>query len=438
MLAARDAMGGRYLVYKINVDHILIATYEMALVAHPAVDYSFNDQKVARIIANLTDDMPESTIVGLTPLLPGQLLCVEKGSTTLATFYLPDPKHKIRLGFDQAYADEFKRLLNQAVERRLRSIGSVGSMLSGGLDSIPISILAAQQLELQNQQLQSYSWVFDHHPEADEREYSEAVCADFSIEPHWIKCDEIWPQFDADTHRNPILPFSSPYSEYNQTLLRQASENGITVVLSGVGGDLLYSGTESILYELLLAGQFSKLVSEIKGCWLTCDSNLQFIKRYLLSPILRRWLEHRDLRRPVQRDFLNINLSRELNKDKRFLASRKWGSSRPQQYVNVLGSFQGEDINYGKYMEAKYGLERRFPFRDRDLVEFMLAIPSSQLSLINMSRPIVKTAFTNEFRSSLINRNDKTNFTSVILNGISLDQHCLRYLSKRAQTGNTL
>jgi hypothetical protein len=47
-----------------------------------------------------------------------------------------------------------------------------------------------------------------------------------------------------------------------------------------------------------------------------------------------------------------------------------------------------------------------------------------------MSRPIVKRAFSNEFRSSLVNRNDKTNFTSVILDGIRQDQRSLHYFEQ--------
>jgi len=78
VFAARDGMGGRNLVYRITNKHILIATYEMALVAHPSVEYRFNHARIARVIARLIEDVLSSPIAGLTPLEPGQMICVER------------------------------------------------------------------------------------------------------------------------------------------------------------------------------------------------------------------------------------------------------------------------------------------------------------------------------------------------------------------------
>ncbi|NNC99041.1 MAG: hypothetical protein HKN85_02550 [Gammaproteobacteria bacterium] len=432
VIAARDAMGGRYLVYRITDQHVLIATYEMAIVAHPTVDYQFNQNKLVRLLVNTVDDVPTSLIKGVTPLRPGQKLQVADVSHRLESFYLPNPKKRIHLESDQAYAAEFKRLLTQAVERRLRSIKPIGSMLSGGLDSVPISIVAAQSLNETGRTLQSFSWVFDQHPEADERSYSAEICQKFAIQPNWINCDHVWPKFDEDTHQNPIVPFSSPYAEFSQHLFSRARDRGVGVMLSGIGGDMLYTGTESMLYELLLQGRIRDLISESKRLFANSANKRHFVNRIVLAPLLRNWLERRRVKRPVINQYLTSAAQQLLGNRPGYLGKVAGKSLRPAQYVNVVGAFEGEDANYGKFMEAKYGIERRYPFRDRDLAEFMLAIPSDQLFFAMTTRPIVKRAFAYEFTQTLMDRNSKTDFTQVVNCGIESDKRVLKWLNSES------
>ena len=428
VIAARDAMGGRYLVYRISGEHLLISTYEMPLAAHPAVGYRFKEQKLISFFANLMDDVPTSTIADLQVLLPGHLLELNGCEHALSKFYLPDPRARVTFDTDQQYATEFRRLLDQAVARRLRSIKPIGVMLSGGMDSVPIAISAALQLRPNQHQLQAFSWVFDKHPQADERHYSEQVCQDYDITPNWVLCDDVWPAFDADTHQNPIVPFSTPYSEFNQQLFKIAKEQDVGVLLSGIGGDMLYTGTEPILYELLRAGRFRDLVRETKLLFLATANGTQFIKRYVLLPLIGRWLELWRVGRLYRIDFLSDSAQRQLRPRLSWLRQLKWRSRRPQQYQNVVGAFEGEDAAYGKYMEAKYQLERRYPLRDRDLAEFMLAIPSDQLFAQLQARPIVKSAFADELPKQLLQRNSKTDFSAVIEAGIKRDKRSSQWL----------
>ena len=103
---------------------------------------------------------------------------------------------------------------------------------------------------------------------------------------------------------------------------------------------------------------------------------------------------------------------------------------RPKQWQIILDGFAGEDAAYGRYLEAKYGVERRYPFRDRDLCEFILSIPSEQLYFALQKRPIVKKAFASEFTDKLMSRNTKTSFSEVINHGIKNDHRCQSYFSQ--------
>ena len=432
VLAARDGMGGRNLLYRITKQHILIATYEMAIVAHPDVDYAFNHARLARIIGGLLEDRLSSPIKGISPLEPGTLLTVnanKMSSEQSHTFYCFDAAKRTVLENDEAYAARFKALLAQSIERRLRANGKLGSMLSGGMDSVPMSILAAQQLAKKGQTLTAFSWVFDVNQEVDERQYSQAVCQDYAIDQVCINCDDVWPKFDQTTYVNPVMPFSIPNVEFQQAALNSARLQDVDVVLSGVHGDLLYSYTDGIIWELFKQKRWKTCFKEARIRLMQSASFLSWFKQYVLRPIpwIAKRIEKRRLRAKPECDWLTDHTLSLLKNSSSHLSHHSVKSLRPIGYQLVFGGFAGEDIAYGRHIDAICGVERRYPFRDRELCEFMLSIPSDQLNLLSVKRPLIKRAFENEFRPELMQRNDKTSFYPAISRGISQDQNFMKW-----------
>ena len=425
VIAARDCMGGRSLVYRITDQYILIATYELALIAHPSVEYRFNHARIARMLARLMSDKLESTIAGVTPLQPGELLSMATTDTQAhkTVFYRPDPARRIRLKSNQDYAAEFKRLLRQAVVRRMRSIGPVSAMLSGGFDSVPMSILLSQELAKSEQTLTAFSWVFDRFPEADERQYSTPVCEQYNIQQICINCDDIWPQLDEHTHVDPVMPVSIPYSEYQQVTLQQAQERGIRTVMTGIHGDLLYGYIQPVLIELLKAGRIKDAIAEFRRLWFDVVSPSYLIKHFIIAqlPFMSHWLERRRLKQTLASDCLQDDINALLYNETNCLWKTSQKALRPAWYQVVFSGFAGEDMAFGRHLEAKYAVERRYPFRDRDLCEFMAAVPSEQLHFNSTPRPIVRRAFDNELSDDLKARTIKTDFSSVISAGVAKD-----------------
>lgn len=423
VVAARDCMGGRYLVYAVRHRVLLLSTYEMALAAHPAVGYQINPAKAVKLLTHAMDGDPASMLAGVSPLWPGHVIRHDGAKMNNVRFYLPDPGTRIRHADDREYAEEFKHLLARAVQRRLRSSGPIGSMLSGGLDSVPLSILAAQQLREKNQRLAAFSWVYDRYPDADERLFSVPVCEDHGIDPHWVNCDSVWPQLDHNTACNPIIPFSTPYGAFNQALFARAEEQGMKVLLSGMGGDMYYTGTENLPYELLRGGRLKSAWRELRYAWRSIGSGRKFIRAYFLNPLS----DNTDLAAYAP-EWLNDDLKAQMRAEPSWLAKEQSLALRPAQYFNVLGTLEGEDMSYGRYFETSYGVERRYPFRDRELAEFMLAIPTEQLFYDHYARPIVRRAFAEEFRPELLRRWGKTNFQPVVSAGIERDDNYRAWL----------
>ena len=92
----------------------------------------------------------------------------------------------------------------------------------------------------------------------------------------------------------------------------------------------------------------------------------------------------------------------------------------------MLDAFSGEGASMARPLTCQYGYENRHPFRDRDLCEFMLAIPTHFLESLGQKRPVVKAAFEVEFEENLLQRNDKTKFIKCLQKGIERDVEAKR------------
>ncbi|GHA07587.1 asparagine synthetase B [Arenicella chitinivorans] len=422
VLAARDAMGGRCLFYYLDDELFLISTSEACLIAYGVVPFEFNEAKVGRLLVGEMDVKPTSVIASVSVLRPGQCALVAPGMHSLKRFYQA-PDLKFNGWTDVDYAGEFRRLLTQATRRRMRSVGRVGTMLSGGLDSVPMTVCAAEESV---EGVDAYSWVFDVYPEADERHYSQAVCRNFNLTQHEIVCDHQWPGFDDTMFLNPTLPVGTPYSEFQQETFRRARAQGVRVLLTGIHGDLLYESTHGLLYDLSKQGRWRDAWSEFRRLWRAVPESWLVVKYYLLLPI--PWVARVSSWRKRQRYNAHPSLQPDIAKQcaaqqsqSHWLADESRGRARPEQWQVVMDHFAGEDMAYGRVMEAKFDIERRYPYRDRELCEFMLSVPSDQLYFQGVKRPIVKRAFHDTLPDPILGRNNKTSFNTVIDAGIQRD-----------------
>lgn len=454
LLLARDGMGSRHLVYQISENHVLASSYEMALLAHPSLDYIFRDDAIALYLTSHIQTHPASIIADIELIYPGHALSVDSFQRELVQacpmqnsaytrFYKPDPRKRVLYETDQEYADEFKRLLGQAVKRRLRGIGNVGSQLSGGLDSVPVTILAAQNLSApandssakHKPTISAYSWVFDHYAEADERMISGPICEAYGLKQIKINCDHIWPDHGPQTKPDPLGPIYNPFMSFNHVLFKQAQSNSVSTMLNGIHGDLLYGYTQGILYELLARGRFRDAFLEAGRLLKTTGSWRAFTSLYLLKPVhlVNRFLSKRKSTVDSLERVLQPEVISKISRAEHYLRKESYSAIRPSQWCIVLGDFVGRDLAIGRFIESEYSIERRYPFRDRDLCEFMLAIPSDQLAFNGVLRPIVKRAFANEFPKNLRERNGKTSFAKVMREGMSNDQNNKRWGESQAQ-----
>ncbi|MFN2334082.1 MAG: asparagine synthase-related protein, partial [Wenzhouxiangellaceae bacterium] len=110
----------------------------------------------------------------ITELMPGECLVIERSN-------LSSHRSAIRWNAEpplmqpEIWAERFGQELNHAVISAIGGHGPVASMLSGGLDSGPITVLASQYLAARGRALIATSWTLERFAQADERAWIETL-----------------------------------------------------------------------------------------------------------------------------------------------------------------------------------------------------------------------------------------------------------------------
>jgi asparagine synthase (glutamine-hydrolysing) len=358
-------------------------------------------------------------------LPPAHSVTVIPEGARLQTYWSLDPAHELRLGSDEAYAETFRELFTEAVRCRLRTAFPLGSLLSGGLDSSSVTCVARQELARDGgHRLHTFSAIFDEIPECDERPFIRAVIAQDGLESHYVHGDQLSPLTDLDRvlwHQDEA--FYAPNLCLNWGLYVAARQQGVRVLLDGFDGDTTVSHGIGYLDELARAGRWFTLVREIRGY--TRNFDLSFRKllkyhawRYGLAPMIARsrplrlarrvwraapWRSprrgHQSADRSVPGTTLHPDFVQRIGLAQRCQALQHARSvpprtEREQHYRTLIWGVMPFTLEVLDRAAAAFGIEPRFPFWDKRLVEFCLALPPEQKVQRGWTRMVLRRAMT--------------------------------------------
>ena len=421
----------------------------------PEVPCRLNEVRVADYLAPLFEDRAVTFYQNVLSLPPGHSLTVSEKKTRLRTYWSLDPSSELRLSSNEEYAEAFRELFFKAVNCRLRSAFPVGSMLSGGLDSSSIVCTALQLLRgTESHPLHTFSAIFPDMPteklsRIDERYYMNAVLGLPGLEPHFVYGDQLSPLADVDW----LLeiedePLVAPNLFLSLGLYRAAHQEGVRVLLDGFGGDSTVSHGFAYLAELGHAGHWAVLISEInalarqknaspknylrryglphlaefarKGKWIAFSRGVnEFHKHFALSiwrlglnygvkPIVpqllrQAWrrLNSRSQAVPEPRfTIIDRHFARRVAFDNRRQTLERGRSSPPQtareaHYLELTSGVFPLVLAETNKASAALDIEPRYPFSDKRLLEFCLALPPDQKLHQGWSRIVLRRALAN-------------------------------------------
>lgn len=273
--------------------------------------------------------------------------------------YIPDN--------DDEIIERFRDIFVDSVRIRLRSDVSVGCLLSGGLDSSCISIIANQ---IENNNINCFSVV------SEDKKYSEEKYIDIIKNNTNIKIRKIYLQTEAtwDSLEKIIWHNDQPFGRFSviaQNLaLKAIKENSdIKVVLSGQGGDEILCGYKKFFFfylkEMLKQGNFIELLRNIFFSLIYRTVLWQFsfsdAKRYI--PSLQ------------QKGF--DSLSNSIIHQQELEPIWEVNSLRDRQLLDIDKYSVPALTHYEDRNSMTYSIEIRLPFLDYRLVNYSLNLCAS-------------------------------------------------------------
>lgn len=399
LLAARDPLGQRTLFYHHAARFLLVASEEEAVLAHPAVPWTVNEQSVVQFFA-IRPPLPGQTFfAAVHELLPGHTLSSDGTRISVSRFQTVDVSQRIRYRNDAEYAEHFFHFLEQSVRVCLRAPDTPAAMLSGGLDSSSVAALAVEMLAARGERLRTFSWVFDEVWESDERRLIQAFLRQHPVDAVFINGDRDWPLRDIASWPTPrATPLQNAFRRLKDHLFSQVREHGHRILLSGAYGDEFYLGVARYwLADLLAEGRLwragAELIAEIRyqyGMRLHQIPVVRYLGRRILDRLpfgLNRLYPPPGATIP---EWLTDHARRLLVADPEPPECRL--ARRPEQCDGVLGTWASLGGAGEVPWASHWRLEVRYPYRDQRLLEFMLAVPAHQLYRVSRYKAIVRRA----------------------------------------------
>lgn len=367
VVCGRDALGDRSLVYHLAPRLLVAASEERALLAHPAVSGCLNEGTLARFFAVYAPAPGATFFADIRELPPGHGLSVEGETVRMwRTWHPPAPGARPHAPGERV--ERFRDTLAAAVHCRLRSPQPAAVAMSGGLDSTAVAALAATELEAAGSgPLATVSWVFDELVECDERRYMDEMVERHGLAAARFPGDGAWPLSVAPPGPAALnAPLESLYHALESAAYAATREVGARTLLTGHYGDLLYLGGSAWLRDLVGRGHLGLaargLLTELKeGRRAAARAALgRLVGRKRSAAEAPPWLT------PFARRCLD--------------AGPAPGSAASPGSLEAPGPLDPANAQGARLQAAaaaRAGVDLRFPYRDRRLVELALELPAS-------------------------------------------------------------
>jgi asparagine synthase (glutamine-hydrolysing) len=409
---AKDFVGTRHLYYRAKEGQITWST-----ILDPMILGEQGLSLSEEYIAGWFSSFPEPHLtpyVGIHAVPPSSfvLLCAEK--ETVTKYWEFEASSRIRYACDAEYEEHFRTVFTEAVRRRIRFDRSVLAELSGGMDSSAIVCVAdtiiASSSSTATPCLDTVSYCNDSEPNWDERPYFTRV-EERRGRPGChidVSGQEL---FKCETDVLSVTPSSARDSTASSRRFEAClASQGYRVLLSGIGGDEVTGGVPTPMPELedLIANaQFRRLAHRLK-VWALSKRKPWFhlffeAMRGFFPPALVGVSKHKQPVPWLDRDFIQRNRAALQGYQRRLTLFGPTPSF--QDNIATLDALRRQVACYGLPCEPVY--EKRYPYLDRSLMEFMYAIPREQLVRPGQRRSLMRRALVGVVPDELLNRRRK-------------------------------
>lgn len=397
VLLVRDPMGVKPLYWSQTSEGVVFASELKAMVRFFNHELRLDASAVHRYLGYLWCPGERTAMEGVKKVLPGEALEIRRGTVTRkwTWFHLPISTRNTSKseGDAQYWIDETRQKLREAVHRQMVADVPVGAFLSGGLDSSAVVALAKEI----DPDIKCFSIALEGGQDegtVDDLPYARRAANYLGLELEIVNVDSSRMARDLE---NMVFQLDEPLADPAVLNVRYISQlarsDGYKVLLSGAGGDDLFTGYRR--HKALLTrplwdwlpkrvlncaeigfaqldqrnSYFRKLAKLFSGASLSGDTA---ISSYFL------WAREKDLLPLYSADMREaisqVSLTSSLEN---FLQAYPADLPDLEKMLLLEQRFFLADHNltYTDKMSMAEGVEARVPFLDLDLVEHAAKIP---------------------------------------------------------------
>lgn len=425
MLCARDIFGVRAFYYYRGPGAFLCASEMHQLFADPRVPREPNDGMIGEIAVQMPANREETMMRGILRLPPRHALMVSADGFRIWRYYDPDPAAEIRYRGDDEYAEHFRALLRDSIRARLRSTGRVMIDVSGGLDSSSIFCVALPMMRSGEVAAQFEPVSLKRHPDSDETHYVGALERETGVAVTVVDpANADYATLAAQCGHYQDLPDypNAAMADYDSIL---AARGDFRVRMAGVGGDEWLTGSAYAYADLLRRLDFSAIARRLRidyalaridplvaplgtffisGMWPFVPKRARLLARHLLMP-------NAPFTKPLTREFARrIGLAERVRVEEP--APRFPSFAQRDIYRTFTAGWLAHPLEMSDRWMAVRGLDGRYPFLDRRIFEFALAIPEEQRIRDGLDRYVARNAMRGILPEEIRTRRVKATYAS--------------------------
>lgn len=447
LFLARDHFGIKPLFYTFIGNRLAFASELKALVKVPGFNRTINRTALIGAMTYLWVPGNESMFENCYKLPPAHYMQLDLNAPSLRPgikeYWRPDTR--VIYGDEEKTIDMLTKCMEDSVRRHMIADVPVSSFLSGGLDSSLISVMAAQT----GVNLSTYTIGTSEEDKkiekmpADEK-YARLLADQFHFDHHEIV---VKANIIDDLPRMVYMldePIGDPAALNTYLICRSARENGVKVLLSGMGADELFFGYRRQRATLLASsyrrtpGLIRKPLEAVaailpvktfgKGIRL-----VRWLKRFLsfagLSPeeaYMRSYSYYdADELKALFRSDVHEQFGKLRDQHKHFYNDNGYDEPRNKMCYTDMHLFMvGLNLTYTDRASMAASVEVRVPFIDREVVQMALGISGDLKFKKKQQKYILKKVAEKYLPHSIIYR-PKASFGAPIRSWISHDLKAL-------------
>ena len=428
LLLARDVMAARPLYYCPIPGTVLFASEIKSILAHPRVTAAPDVDSIAELMFDDWADAERTCFSGVFSVPPGSMAVVTSGGVVIREHWAFDPAKRVRRRSFGEYVEAFRELFEQSVRRRLRSSRPVAVAVSGGVDSSAIfcqaSIVARRSGAAPPRGI---TMIFPAGSGADEQEFVEDIESAYGTTIARVSGSNDH-AVDAQAVVGHLEMPGTLGSSHN-AVLEGARAEGCRVMLDGFFGDQMLFTRGGYLVDLARTGRWIKVHRDLRqfAAWMTdADPGYfrQDFRRALVRSLPPRWL-FRMLKRHVGDWRGRTSMYPTWFTDR--LRERAFARhTRPIDYSAPPATHHAQELfghaTAGHYLSQvqrqigaglMHGVDVCYPFRDRDLVAFLMAIPGEIVNWNGVPKGLMREALKGVLPERIRTRRWKADLTEV-------------------------